>query len=149
MAERFSDRIGVTTPRKALMVGEMGNELANAMWNYISSTFSTNAEGWAQFARVVGPENRLLVERVRGPRAPARHEPHAAGAKPAVGRVVVVQRGDVEAVLQGLAQAGHGEHGRLVGGRFTADVDADEEKRAPSFLRIRQISSNATPGSGI
>jgi hypothetical protein len=66
VAERFSDRIGITTPRAAIQVGGMDEPLANSLWNVLASFGgSMRWASWSHFARFIATEHlRLVVDQV-------------------------------------------------------------------------------------
>jgi hypothetical protein len=54
MKRKFSDRIGVTTPRAVLQTEEMSDELKSSIWNFIIKTiFAVRPEHWPSSVKVI------------------------------------------------------------------------------------------------
>lgn len=65
MQQRFSDRVGITTPRTTLQVDTMTSELRNSLWNAIAEAFDQEGQDWARLARLLGGRHyRLPVDRI-------------------------------------------------------------------------------------
>src|ERR1700737_4503004 len=91
-------------------------------------------------ARLVRPQDLRLVEWTPRIRDLARQQPHVARAAGAVRAMTVAEGRHLKALPQERAEALDREHGRLVGGRLAADVDAHEYRAvvgqdAPDFVQ--------------